>query len=463
MSVQEIMGKSSDANLAAPYGGYYSRDVPAPDPELTAVGPGTPMGEYLRSQWQPVCLSEQITDLPLAIRIMGEDLVAFRDKSGRIGILHRHCSHRGTSLEYGIVSERGIRCCYHGWLFDIDGAILETPGEPPDSKLKDSLFHGAYPALEMNGLVFAYMGPMDKKPPFPHREPYDLPGQRAKAFSLLLSNNWLQTYENTMDPVHSVFLHHRSTGTQLTPAFGEIPHVEYQETGNGNGMMYISKRRMNDEMIWVRHVHCIFPNEAHVGTVFDKDYSVEDHFRHVFISRWIVPYDDTSCAMIGWRFFSAELPGGDTSACGYNRIDFGGQTEQPDYETKQRFPGDWEVQAGQRPIAVHAAEHRGATDAGVALMRRLLRRAVRGEAPAAWPAPEGVDDGVTRPNAELTYCQDSVLHVPKHRTSEEDWSLLGDVGRKVTDVLIEADGLEGGQRTEQVVSRLKELSASYVS
>ena len=92
----------------------------------------TSMGELFRQTWQPICLAHQLADLPLAVRILGEDLVVYRDRAGRVGVLHRHCSHRGTSLEYGIVSERGLRCCYHGWLFDADGTILETPGEPPN-------------------------------------------------------------------------------------------------------------------------------------------------------------------------------------------------------------------------------------------------------------------------------------------------------------------------------------------
>ena len=165
------------------YGGYYQREVPPEDPELTHVGPGTPCGEYLRKYWQPVCLSQQLTDVPLAIRILGEDLVAFRDQSGRLGVMHRHCSHRGTSLEFGIVSERGIRCCYHGWLFDADGTILETPGEPPNSRLKDRIRHGAYTAFEHNGLVFAYMGPPEEKPDFPMFEEYDPPDTKVFAFS----------------------------------------------------------------------------------------------------------------------------------------------------------------------------------------------------------------------------------------------------------------------------------------
>ena len=153
--------------LTRPYSGYDHRVVPEDDKELTRVGPGTPAGEYLRRFWQPIFVTGQLTGLPLAITRLGEELVAFRDKSGRIGLVEAHCPHRGTSLEFGKIEERGIRCCYHSWLVDVDGKILETPGEPEDSTLKDRLHHGAYPVTEYNGLVFAYMGPLEKMPEFP--------------------------------------------------------------------------------------------------------------------------------------------------------------------------------------------------------------------------------------------------------------------------------------------------------
>ena len=206
MTVQtEPQFATSRSDRTGSYSGYHLRDVPEHDPEITHTGPGTPMGEYMRRFWHPVCLSERLTDLPVALKILGEDLVVFRDNSGRVGVVHKHCSHRGTSLEYGIVSERGIRCCYHGWLFDVDGTILETPGEPPESRLKDTFTHGAYPAFERDGLVFAYMGPADEKPEFPERETYDRKDVEKIPFLVTYGNNWLQTYENTMDPVHSVF------------------------------------------------------------------------------------------------------------------------------------------------------------------------------------------------------------------------------------------------------------------
>ena len=108
-----------------PFDGYHRRLVPAPDPELTQVGPGTPAGEYLRRFWQPVAFARELTGAPLRVRILGEDLVVFRDGGGRVGALHLHCAHRGTSLEFGIPLERGIRCCYHGWVYDVDGQCLQ--------------------------------------------------------------------------------------------------------------------------------------------------------------------------------------------------------------------------------------------------------------------------------------------------------------------------------------------------
>ena len=151
--------------LTTAYGGYSHREIPREDEELTHVGPGTPCGEYCRRFWQPIVFFRELNDLPVRVRVLGEDLVVFRDRRGRVGLMELHCCHRGTSLEFGVVSEQGIRCCYHGWLFDIDGKILETPGEPANSTLKDRLYLGAYPTHVHNGLVFAYMGPTDPRPP----------------------------------------------------------------------------------------------------------------------------------------------------------------------------------------------------------------------------------------------------------------------------------------------------------
>ena len=150
--------------MSAAFSGYHHRDVPPPDPELTQVGPGTPCGEYLRRFWQPVAFSRDLGAAPRRVRVLGEDLVVFRDRSGRVGVLHLHCAHRGTSLEFGIPLERGLRCCYHGWVYDVDGRCLDTPGEPRGSRLKERGWQGAYPTHEFTGLVFAYLGPPERRP-----------------------------------------------------------------------------------------------------------------------------------------------------------------------------------------------------------------------------------------------------------------------------------------------------------
>ena len=244
--------------LNAAYGAYHHRERPADDEELTRVGPGTPCGEYLRRFWQPVILSEELRDLPRRLRIMGEDLVAFRDRRGAVGLLELHCPHRGTSLEFGLVSDKGIRCCYQGWLVDIDGTILETPGEPSDSTLKDRLFHGAYPVREYGGLVFAYMGPQDKKPDFRVLDTYDLPGYRMVARApTVWECNWLQVKENSMDPAHLAFLHTLPGSQGFTEDLGALGEWDWMETPVG--MVYIDTRRQGDR-VWVRVADFIPPN-----------------------------------------------------------------------------------------------------------------------------------------------------------------------------------------------------------
>src|SRR5437763_7595004 len=138
---------------------------------IAHIGPGTPSGEVFRRYWLPIetsaNLGSGLANNPLKLTILGEHLVLFRDKSGKPGLLAEHCSHRGTSLFYGRVEDNGLRCLYHGWLYDRDGSCLETPAEPPDSNFKLTVKHPSYPCIEVGGLIFAYMGPAEKQPLFP--------------------------------------------------------------------------------------------------------------------------------------------------------------------------------------------------------------------------------------------------------------------------------------------------------
>ena len=204
----------------------YGRSVPPPD-ELTIVEAGSPMGELLRRYWQPVCTSDELRDLPKKIKILCEEVIVFRDKKGRVGALEPHCSHRGTSLEYARVEEEGLRCCYHGWLYDAQGHCIEMPCETAEICKKMDIWHPAYPTMEFGGLVFLYMGPPDTKPPLlpmfdiidtRHRTDVVLVGKRLwddHALGYVRDCNWLQHFENAADPYHLVVLHEMISGDQF--------------------------------------------------------------------------------------------------------------------------------------------------------------------------------------------------------------------------------------------------------
>ena len=156
--------------IAVDTGTAYGKPPPTSKLDLAQVGPGTPMGELLRRYWHPVGLTSDANDIPRKVRVLGEDLILFRDGTGRPGLVYPHCAHRGSSLYYGKVEERGIRCCYHGWLFDVQGHCVEQPCEPEGGRARGKVRQPWYPVQELYGLVWAYMGPPDKKPVLPRYE-----------------------------------------------------------------------------------------------------------------------------------------------------------------------------------------------------------------------------------------------------------------------------------------------------
>lgn len=443
------MNSQAPRRAAGAFQGYYRRDVPPEDTRLTHVGPGTPMGELMRRYWQPVCLSSELRDLPLAVRILGEDLVCFRDGQNRVGLMHRHCAHRGASLEFGRIDNQGIRCCYHGWHFDIDGTILSCPGEPPASEatLKRNVAQGAYPAREAHGLVFAYMGPPEEVPEFPVYDSFGLPGVDLVPYSIHHDCNWLQVHENLMDPLHAVFLHSRMGEVQLTAAWGEMPVTEWSE--HNDRMYYVTTRRLG-EKVWVRFNEVAVPNFGQVAGFWEEGHE-ETWFQRIGATRWTVPIDDTHCWIFGFRHFSDELEKqgiGNRALVGRNSLDIYGQTGERTYEEMQRNTGDWEAEVSQRPIAIHGAENRGSTDRGVIQLRRSLLRALD-EAPAPTPSVDGVVP---------TWTSNTVMTVPE-RQGEDDRDLLGRIGRAVVDIVIAADGFAPADRSARIAAALKEIPA----
>jgi nitrite reductase/ring-hydroxylating ferredoxin subunit len=446
------MTQASDPSRQ-PFGGYYRVLDAEEDAELTHVGPRTPCGEYMRRFWHPVAMSAQLGDLPLLVKLLGEELVLFRDLGGRIGLLHKHCSHRRASLEYGIRAERGIRCCYHGWLFDIDGRILETPGEPDTSPIRDTLCHGAYPTLEYKDLVFAYLGPPERTPEFPIFDTFELPDNELVPYSIDYPCNWLQVAENPMDPFHSVFLHTRATRAHFNAAWGALPIVEWHKMKPEAGI-YLTNTRRWGEFVWARTAEVIMPNFAQPPDIY-QDPDREKFFPRVGISKWAVPTDNASCKIIGWRHFNATLDlggKGDRSKVGLNMVDFLGQTgSERSHEDGQRVPGDYEAQIGQGPITIHAGERLGSTDTGVAIMRGMLRHAIR--------AVEAGKDLPALPRNEAgqipTMAGDVIVRQPISNT--DDLALQRDVGRYVGEVVAETRRLAHGKRQAEIERRMRAM------
>ena len=364
------MDSSGSSKGGLGFSGYRHTATGKPDLFLTQVGPGTPGGEYQRRFWQAAAWEHEIKDLPFVQRVLGEDLVLFRDKSGRYGCMHLHCCHRNTSLEFGQIEERGIRCCYHGRLYDIDGTILEAPGEPLEV-LQRQVAQPAYPTHVFCGMVFVYMGPIELKPPFPNYDRFNVPGIRMEPGDRLpWTCNWLQLKENVMDPVHTATLH--VLPGQPNPfgdGFGVIPEIEWSETPVG--CIYVAVRRVG-ENIWARSTDALMPNIHSITTVFESGRQRKEA-APPWLTLWTTPVDDETC--INFTFFHLRSDETREKRVASQFNNFGQSPNRP-YEERQRVPGDYDAMTSQGAITPHSKENLGVGDTGVALFRRLLRRGI---------------------------------------------------------------------------------------
>ena len=333
---------------------------------LTRVGPGTPAGEMLRRYWWPVGFTEHVKEKgrPVRTRLLGEDLVLFRDGNGRLGLLGLHCSHRGTSLEFGRVDDRGIRCCYHGWLYDVRGRCLEQPAEPEDSRFKDRVQHPAYQAQEIGGFIFAYIGPE----PAPLLPNYDLflreDGEREVGAGHDYCN-WLQRAENSVDQTHLVALH-----------ASEYPHLALKRPVIGwERRDYGAKISMQVPGISKpKFSHWIFPSHTRHTTA--RKGRKPDH-----AIRFRVPMDDTNTMTFWLRFypygeedrskpFLLKTLGFENDQAGvYERVDDG-------WWGVASHDQDRVAQESQGPIYDRTKEHLGASDQGVIMLRTMIKESI---------------------------------------------------------------------------------------
>lgn len=333
---------------------------------LTRVGPGTPAGQMLRRYWWPVAFTEYVAakGQPVKIRLLCEELVLFRDGRGDLGLLGLHCSHRGTSLEFGRVEDSGIRCCYHGWLYDVDGHCLQQPAEPAESSFKARVQHIAYRARDLGGLVFAYIGPE----PAPLLPNYDLffreDGERELGAGREYCN-WLQRAENSVDQSHLVSLH----ASEYPQMALKRPVIGWERREYGakisTAVPGISRPKFS---------HWIFPSHTRHTTA--RKGRKPDH-----AIRFRVPMDDSNTMTFWLRFYPYAPEERNQPFVMRTR---GFDNDQPGVYTRVE-DGWWGIashdqdraaQESQGAIYDRTREHLGASDQGVIMLRNMVRESI---------------------------------------------------------------------------------------
>lgn len=407
---------------------------------VTRIGPGTACGAVLRQYWQPVALVDEfdpaldvrMANRPLkAVRVLGQDLVLFKDAQGQWGLLDRDCPHRGADLSFGRHEGDGLRCPFHGWKFDAAGRCLETPAEPTGSKLCERVQQRSYPVVERSGVLFGWFGEPGQQPPFPAFDCFAAPGTHTFAFKGLWNCNWLQAFEVGIDPAHPSFLH-RFLSDAALDAIGENPAgKQFRSASAGDfggerwpmtrimrefhqpeisfenkpwGLQLTALRPMTEELTHVRVTQAIFPHTFVIPLS-----------ETLTITQMHVPVDDTHTYW--YSIFTSFAGPVDKEAMRNQRLQF---ISLPDYIPKSGRHNNWGFNAdeqksttylgmGEEDINVHdqwavesmggiqdrTREHLGTSDKVIMANRRLLLKAIEtvqagGRAPfAADPAQAG--------------------------------------------------------------------------
>ncbi|HVB05904.1 MAG TPA: Rieske 2Fe-2S domain-containing protein [Acidimicrobiales bacterium] len=355
---------------------------------LTEVGPGTPGGELLRRYWHPFVPTAQLrAEQVRKVRLLGEDLVAFADRSGDFGLVGDRCAHRLVGMQFGIPEAEGLRCPYHGWLYGADGRCLETPLESPNSRLKDSVRLPAYPVQEFAGLLWAYLGPLPA-PELPRWDVLAWPNALRQVGTTVIPCNWLQCQENAADPAHNIYLHgpffayqlekmglleeragnretHRAW-TSLASGVG-FDHVvsERGEFGIQKGIAYSRERgAAADAIRWFPYM--VFPNYTRVGG--------GSGLRHELQIR--VPVDDTHTYHVMYDIYAAPegLTAPHQEEVPYYEVPIADAKGEPilDFVLGQ----DMVMWASQGEVADRSVETLAGTDEAVRRFRDLLEEQI---------------------------------------------------------------------------------------
>jgi len=376
--------------------------TPSENERITRVGPGTPAGNLLRRYWQPACLSSELPEndgAPLRIRLLGENLIAFRDTEGKVGLVYAFCPHRRAPLFFGRNEECGLRCVYHGWKFDRDGNCVDMPSEPQGTTLQAKVKLLAYATVERGGLVWTYMGPKERMPPEPDYEWTRAPASHRFVSKTFENCNWLQGLEGGLDTSHSSFAHNNHFGdNSVLRQRDRAPRIEVERTDYG--YYYVSTREMGDEGKYVRVYQYVMPAQQMRGNTMGwfggKNETprldghiwvpIDDATTHVY--NWLCAYNDTITLTPEWlnKRESSMGRGPNDLIPGTFRLK---RNQSNDYlidremQKSKNYTGivgintqDFALQEGMGPVIDRSKEFVGSSDKAIVAMRRLLLEAI---------------------------------------------------------------------------------------
>ena len=297
---------------------------------------GTPMGELFRRFWLPVSLASELPGPdcdPVRQRVLGEDLILFRDSSGRPGLVDAYCPHRGAPMFFGRNEENGLRCVYHGWKFDVEGACVDLPNAPEGETFKQKVRIDAYPCVEKGGLIWAFMGPKDKQPPFPAFEWCDLPKENVYVSKFRLECNYLQAMEGDYDPSHGMFLHttldqnqNSNPGNRFTNPITQNRQLPLNSIGkfgpveSESGLLFVGSRPLADGRQLVNASPWMMPIFCTAG-IAGPD---------IFSSNMRIPIENESLMFYRLRWSHQPIPAKDIA-----EYSWGG------YVYPEMIPGSW--------------------------------------------------------------------------------------------------------------------------
>lgn len=392
------------------------------DADIAHTAAGTPGGDWLRRHWMAVGTTKELYDIPQAVRVLSEDLVLFRNGTGTVGLIGRYCPHRGASLEYGDVEETGIRCPYHGWLYDASGTCLEQPSEPKGMEFCDRVEHVSYPIHEQGGLIFAYMGPDPENPPpfLNYAALVDHGGQRLVEDTRHFDYSWFNFYENSADPAHVWILHAASGYGQQTwgdrffsmddpPAFEpvETPYgmkIVMTKPGSDPGTEVVDEMSLGLPSVLqvgdTPYVHAKVDPQLGVNAGSDYEHLLfltpndDDHFMLFTVDYYTGPEPDMFVRLGEMR--KREIPTQEVKP--YDKrplMPFRGNVRKEDIVTQ-----------GTQALVGHRSENLGNSDRGVIVLRKMVREAIA--AVAEGKEPKGLHQ---EENAEGLITLDSFVGV----------------------------------------------------